>query len=206
MRRPAAGAPGWIRTTGPGLRRAVLCSAELRARGVVPSVRVERTCLATPAAETGASANSATRGRIEKWSPWQGSNLRPDAPKATALPAALHGEMLAPRARLERATSGFVDRRSDPTELTRQKTKRARTLANPGPRGSRVGRARVQALPSPGRRGSCGRAGGASRVMRERASIRGAVLALRGDRRRFTGNPGIDGGGMPDCEERMPGL
>jgi hypothetical protein len=27
-----------------------------------------------------------------------------------------------PRARLERATSGFVDRRSDPTELTRRET------------------------------------------------------------------------------------
>src|SRR5579862_3992118 len=36
------------------------------ADALVPSVRVERTCLATPASETGASANSATRGRFQE--------------------------------------------------------------------------------------------------------------------------------------------
>ena len=207
--RPGAGASGWIRTTGPGLRKAVLWSAELRTRELVPSVRVERTCLATPASETGASANSATRGDLEKWSPQQDSNLRPDAPKATALPTALHGEVLAPRARLERATSGFVGRRSDPTEPTRRNKREGPGLLRiRAPRKSWAGKARAQAPSSPGRRLECGRRCGASRVRRARrnAAGRGAAGALRGDRRWFTACPGIGGCGCDGCGGRMTEL
>lgn len=59
---------------------------------------------------------------LKWWSRRTGSNRRPDAPKAPALPTALHREKLAPPARLERATPGFVNQCSESTELRRQKT------------------------------------------------------------------------------------